>query len=107
MEKDYFVFGKIKPKRNAFFQIIAFLIIFTDIGVLGCIFNVGTRLIFIIIALQLSPMLALSVRRIHDFGLKWQWILLLFIPIVGQFMLIAMTYCEGQPIDNLYGKVCK
>lgn len=41
----------------------------------------------------LIPGLALCVRRLNDIGKKWYWLLLNFIPLVGQIILIVL-FCK-------------
>ena len=38
----------------------------------------------------LLPNLGVSVRRLHDIGKSWKWILLIFIPVLGWIYLIYL-----------------
>lgn len=50
----------------------------------------------------LLPALGVGVRRLHDIGKSWKWMLLILIPILGWIYLI---YLMIQPSDgpNAYG----
>ena len=51
------------------------------------------------------PLLAVSVRRLHDLG-KSGWMLLLgLIPFVGSILLLVWFVSDGEPQDNQYGPV--
>ncbi len=53
----------------------------------------------------LIPGLAIAVRRLHDIGKKWTWLLIAFIPFVGAIWLIVL-YCQAsEPQENEYGPV--
>jgi uncharacterized membrane protein YhaH (DUF805 family)/putative heme iron utilization protein len=47
--------------------------------------------------------IALEVRRLHDLNRPWQWVLALFIPIVGFAILIYLLCFKGTDGDNDYG----
>jgi uncharacterized membrane protein YhaH (DUF805 family) len=51
------------------------------------------------------PLLAVSVRRLHDLG-KSGWMMLLgFVPIVGGILLLVWFVSDGEAFDNAYGAV--
>ena len=51
----------------------------------------------------LLPSLAVCVRRLHDIGKAWTWILLGLIPVVGQIILIVFFCQDSQPGENQFG----
>lgn len=51
----------------------------------------------------LVPGLAVSVRRLHDTGREWYWILVCFIPIVGWLALIYFMFLDSEPGTNKFG----
>ncbi len=53
----------------------------------------------------LLPSIGLGVRRLHDIGKSGWWLLLCFIPLIGQIILIIWFCQESQPFDNQYGPV--
>ncbi|MDO4617594.1 MAG: DUF805 domain-containing protein [Lachnospiraceae bacterium] len=50
------------------------------------------------------PILAVSVRRLHDIGKSGWYFLLNFIPIIGQVYLIIKMFQPGEPGENQYGE---
>lgn len=51
----------------------------------------------------LCPSVALMVRRLHDIGKGWIWILIGLIPIIGQIWLIVLMCMDSQPGSNEFG----
>lgn len=51
----------------------------------------------------LLPGLAVGVRRLHDIGKAWPWILIGFIPLVGGIILIVFFCQDSQPGENQFG----
>lgn len=52
----------------------------------------------------LIPMIALSVRRLHDIGKSGWYYLLILIPIVGAIVLIVWWCQDGKIGRNQYGE---
>lgn len=50
----------------------------------------------------LVPSIAVGVRRLHDTGKSWVYLLLGLIPIVGAILLI-IQYCKESDADNQWG----
>jgi uncharacterized membrane protein YhaH (DUF805 family) len=51
----------------------------------------------------LLPSLALASRRLHDTGRTAWWILIVLIPILGPFVLLAFAVLDSQAGENKYG----
>ena len=51
----------------------------------------------------LVPTLAVEVRRLHDTGRSGLFVLLNFIPLIGQIILIIFCVQDSQPGENKYG----
>lgn len=51
----------------------------------------------------LLPSLAVAVRRLHDIGKKWTWILMGLIPLVGWIFLLVYYCTDSQPGENQFG----
>jgi uncharacterized membrane protein YhaH (DUF805 family) len=51
------------------------------------------------------PLLAVSVRRLHDLGKSGWMMLLVFVPIVGGILLLVWFVSDGEAFDNAYGAV--
>ena len=52
----------------------------------------------------LVPILAVSVRRLHDTGRSGWWILISLIPVVGAIWLIVLLCLDSQPEANEWGE---
>lgn len=70
------------------------------LGFLATILNVVLWLFSLAILL---PGIGVSVRRLHDIGKDWQYLLLAFIPLVGEIILIYFFVQEGTPGENQFG----
>lgn len=82
-----------------------------------CLFNVivglvatiltkltGIGLISTLVSLAfLLPGLAVSVRRLHDIGKRWPYLLMALIPIAGPFIIIYYCVKDSEPGDNMFG----
>lgn len=60
--------------------------------------GIGTIISLII----LIPSFSVAVRRLHDTGKAWTYMLVAFIPIVGIILLIVQ-YCQPSTFDNRWG----
>jgi len=68
----------------------------------------GIQLISTIITLALLlPGLGVSVRRLHDIGKAWPWILISFIPVVGWILIIVWACKDSDPGENAFGPCTK
>lgn len=66
--------------------LFTFLMSFTIVGGIACYIG----------------MLSLTIRRIHDIGKRWFWILMGLIPFAGLIILIV-SYCKDSVGDNQWG----
>lgn len=80
----------------------SFLFVFIVSLFIGCIPFVGVIpvLVFII------PNLSIAIRRLHDTGKSWVYILMGLIPIAGLIILLVQ-YCKDSDGDNRWGTVAK
>lgn len=62
-------------------------------GILSTVFGLAT----------LIPSLSVTVRRFHDIGKRWPWILISLIPVVGLILCIVWTVKDSDPGDNMFG----
>ena len=51
------------------------------------------------------PLLAVSVRRLHDLGKSGWMMLVVFIPFVGGILLLVWFVSDGEAANNAYGPV--
>jgi uncharacterized membrane protein YhaH (DUF805 family) len=63
----------------------------------------GTVISYLYSLAVLLPSLAVGARRLHDTGRSGWWLLIDFIPIVGQIVLIYFFVLDSQPGANQYG----
>lgn len=56
----------------------------------------------IVAAALIVPSLALSIRRLHDTGKSWVYILMGLIPLAG-VIIVIIQYCKDSDIDNQWG----
>lgn len=54
----------------------------------------------------LLPSLSVGIRRLHDTGKSWVYILMGLIPIAG-FIILIVQYCKGSDADNQWGPAPK
>ena len=107
--KKYAVFsGRSSRKEFWYFSLISFLIAIvlvvadvmagtfdaeTGIGLLGGIYAIAV----------LIPIIAVSVRRLHDTDRSGWWLLIAFIPLIGAIVIIVFWAQDSQPGENQYG----
>jgi len=51
----------------------------------------------------LLPSIAVLIRRLHDISRSGWWILLIFLPVIGGFVLLIFTLLASTPGSNEYG----
>ena len=61
-------------------------------------------LAFVASVLLLLAGIALHLKRLHDRGKSWPWLLLLLVPVVGLiWAIVDLGVLEGEPGPNRYG----
>ncbi len=54
--------------------------------------------------IHLLPLIAVTVRRLHDTGRSGLWYLLaIFLPVIGPIWLLVLTVLDSEPGENKYG----
>ena len=102
--------GAGRASRGEFFVYFAFYILFFtlwSLGIAGLIrywgdINLVDFVLSYVPFIFLPPLLAVSVRRLHDSGRSGWFVLLLFVPLVNLFCL-ALLCVPGTPGANRYG----
>ena len=51
----------------------------------------------------LVPILALSVRRLHDIDRSGWWVLTYLLPLIGPLVLLVFAVLDGTPGSNRFG----
>lgn len=64
--------------------------------------NISPAIAGIVNLVLLIPNLSLNIRRLHDIGKSWHWILMGLIPLVG-FIVLIVYYCRQSDGDNQWG----
>jgi len=102
--------GRARRKEYWMFTLFWFLILWV-IGILAniisAVFGIGNVFLLLFamavyILATIIPMLAVTVRRLHDVGLSGLWALLTFVPI-GDLVLLVIMMSNGQPNANKWG----
>jgi uncharacterized membrane protein YhaH (DUF805 family) len=80
------------------------LVLFLISIVASVLFGSDGLVPFIINVLVLLAGLALHLKRLHDRGKSWPWLLILLIPVVNLiWAVIDLGILEGEPSANRYG----
>ena len=92
-----------RARRSEYWYWTVFNIVLSTVA--GAIANVtGATAISTIVSLALLlPSLAVAVRRLHDIGKSWAYILFGLIPLVGWIILLVWYAKEGDAGDNAFG----
>lgn len=86
----------------AVFSLIELVLNDGAITPLGKLFDFSLLLFFLFCLLN---MLVLKVRRAHDCDYTGWWLLLLFIPIIGELFLLALFLLPGTLGENRFGAI--
>lgn len=92
-----------RASRSEFYFLNLFVTIVSLVcGVIGV--AIGARLFGEIIGLGLLlPIIAVSVRRLHDIDRSARWMLLYFVPLIGWIVLLVWACRRGTAGPNHYG----
>lgn len=92
-----------RARRSEYWYFVLFNLLVNF--VVGIVVNLTglTFLSYVVSLALLLPGLGVCVRRLHDIGKGWAWILLALIPLVGGIILIVFYCQDSQPGDNQYG----
>lgn len=95
-----------RARRSEYWWFYLFFILFYLAAVLVEVAVLGTEtpiLQLIVIAALVIPMLAVSVRRVHDTGRSGWWLLISVIPLIGGIWMFVLTVLDSEPSENKYG----
>jgi uncharacterized membrane protein YhaH (DUF805 family) len=95
-----FVDFKGRASRSEFWWFVLFTVLVNFI--LGAI---SDKLQGIGALILLLPYLAVAVRRLHDIGKNWYWLLIGIIPIIGAIVLIYFYVQKSMSTANEFGDV--
>ena len=103
--KKYAVFSGRASRREFWtFQLVAFLISIV-LAILSTLVSAVTLLGLVFSLALIVPSIAVSVRRLHDYGYSGWLVLIAFIPLIGIVVLIFLWAQPGKPDTNKYGPV--
>jgi uncharacterized membrane protein YhaH (DUF805 family) len=107
--KKYAVFGG-RSRRMEYwsfvlFNFVVFVVLAGIDALLGTFSSAsGVGLLSgIYLLATLVPILALSVRRLHDIDRSGWWVLTYLLPLIGPLVLLVFAVLDGTPGDNRYG----
>ena len=107
--KKYAVFsGRSRRKEYWYFYLFYILFIFVlsfidvMIGTYDAVAEIG---LFggVFVLFMLIPLLAASVRRLHDTDRSGWWLLIALIPLIGPIVILVFTLQDSKPGENQYG----
>ena len=94
--------GRARRKEYWTFVLVNFLISIILSG--GGQAGTGPQILSSLFSLfVLIPSLAVAVRRLHDIGRSGFWLFILFIPIIGFFVILFFLLQDSEPGSNEYG----
>lgn len=99
--KNYAVFDG-RVGRSTFWYWVLFTFI---VGIIANVIDrgLGAMVVGPLVSLGfLLPNIGMSVRRLHDIGKSWKWLLLVLIPVLGWIYLIYL-YIQPSEGPNVYG----
>lgn len=104
MLQNYFNFNDRTSRSDYWWAVLGNFIVSFVIGLIcGLLGDFGSLLSTLVSLALLIPGLAMSVRRLHDIGKSWTYILFSLIPLVGGIILLIWFCKAGDPGDNMYG----
>ena len=93
-----------RARRKAYWMFIIFwLIAATIIGILDSVLETYGTIFSLYVLGTLIPIIALSVRRLHDIGKSGWWYFIQFVPLIGGIWLLILLVTDSQPGSNQYG----
>ncbi|TAK73342.1 MAG: DUF805 domain-containing protein [Dehalococcoidia bacterium] len=99
--QNYAVFTG-RAGRSTFWYWVLFTVI---VGIIANVIDksLGVSVIGSLVSLGfLLPNIGMAVRRLHDIGKSWKWLLLVLIPVLGWIYLIYL-YVQPSEGPNVYG----
>ena len=80
------------------------LVIWIISAVLGLLLREGSLLLSLWSLATLVPNLSSMVRRLHDTGRSWTWLLWNLLPIAGQIIVLVAACTDSVPEANQWGE---
>lgn len=103
--KKFIVFSGRSSRREYWFSsainaiyVLGFVVAFQDS------FSVGQMVVICVLGMSV-PILAVTVRRLHDTNHSAWWVLISLVPVIGQIMFISLMVFDGDKEENEFGSV--
>lgn len=101
--KKYAVFsGRARRKEYWMFVLFNLIITFVLAFIEGIVGSPGVLCGLFSLAL-LIPGIAVAVRRLHDTSRSAWWLLIAFVPLIGNIVLLVFLVMDSQQGENQYG----
>lgn len=95
--------GRARRKEYWYFYLVVIILYIVGVIIDSIIGTEGIIVALIALAIFL-PMLAVSVRRLHDINRSGWWYLISFVPLIGAIILFIWTCTDTYPQTNKWGK---
>ncbi len=95
--------GRARREEYWMFQLFNTLIL-VALFILGLLFEPLFFIAFIYVLLVIVPSLSVTVRRLHDIDLSGWWVLIKFVPYLGELALFVMTCIDSTYGSNRFGE---
>ena len=94
-----------RARRREYWMFVLFMAIFAIVaGIIDGILGTVCVFVGLYYLAMLLPMIAVSVRRMHDIGKSGWWLFITFVPVIGSLWYLFLTIQDGQPGSNQYGE---
>ena len=94
-----------RARRREYWMFVLFMAIFAIVaGIIDGILGTVCVFVGLYYLAMLLPMIAVSVRRMHDIGKSGRWLFITFVPEIGSLWNLFLTIQDGQPGSNQYGE---
>ena len=67
------------------------------------IINTSTNILYLYLFFIITPIISVTVRRLHDINKSGWWILIILIPFIGRIILLVWLCSDGTNGINKYG----
>lgn len=101
--KKYAVFSGRARRAEYWYFVLFNNIIIIVLGIIDGVIGSGGILGGIYYLAVLIPVIAVSVRRLHDTNHSGWWLLISLFPLIGAIVLLVFLVRDSQPGQNQYG----
>lgn len=105
LQQKYADFNGRAPRSEYWWFVLAYAVAYFVVAIIGGILGkIGMFLPLLFALALLVPMLAVSVRRLHDVNKSGWWVLIALVPFVGGLILLYFTVQRGTVGPNQFGE---